>query len=143
MSEFYGVSVRVLRSIKDSNNLSKLDTLHQQYSKNFVAKICKNTQSELTAKLSDPKLLGALLNSVSSSLNREQERGVTAVVAKARHHRATGNQAKQRFKHSARSCPSNAIIKVLLDSGSDGDLMFNENGTPMHFPYLARQVPNS
>jgi len=33
-----------------------------------------------------------------------------------------------------------------LDSGSDGVLMFDEfdeKGTPMHFPYFTRQVPNS
>ncbi len=35
------------------------------------------------------------------------------------------------------------MIKILLDSGSDGDLWFNEKGTPMHFPYLTRQVPLS
>ncbi len=66
-----------------------------------------------------------------------------AVVAKARYQRATKNQTKQRVKHSARSCPSNAVIKILLVSGSDGDLMFHEKGTTMHFPYLTRQVPNS
>ncbi len=32
-----------------------------------------NTQSELTAELSDPKLLGALLNSVSSSFKKKEE----------------------------------------------------------------------
>ena len=80
---------------------------------------------------------------MSSSFNSEQEGGVTVVVAKARYHRATENQTKQKFEHSARSRPSNTVIKVLLDSGSDGDLMFHEKGTPMHFPYLTRQVPNS
>ena len=104
-----------------------------------------NTQSELTAKLSDPELSdpelsGALLNSVSSSFNSKQEGRVTAVVAKEKYHTATKNQAKQKFKHSAWSCPRNTIIKVLLDSGSDGDLMFHEKGTHMHFPYLTRQV---
>ena len=102
-----------------------------------------NTKSELTAELSDPELSGALLNSVNCSFKSTQEGGVTAVVAKARYHRVTENQAKQKFKHSARSHTSNTIIKVLLDSGSDGDLMFHEKGTPMHFPYLTRQVPNS
>ena len=58
-----------------------------------------NTQSELTAKMSDPELLGALLNNVSSSFNSEQERRVTAVVAKAKYHIATKNQAKQRVEH--------------------------------------------
>ena len=42
-----------------------------------------------------------------------------------------------------RSRPSNEVIQILLDSGLDGDLMFHEKGMPMHFPYLARQVPNS
>jgi hypothetical protein len=39
--------------------------------------------------------------------------------------------------------PQYAVIKVLLDSGSDGNLMFHKKGTPMHFPYLTWQVPNS
>ena len=88
--------------------------------------------------MSVPKMPGAHLNSVSSSFSNEQEGRVTAVVAKARYQRATENQTKQRFKHSARSCPSNAVIKVLLDSRSDGDLMFHEKGTPIHFPYLTK-----
>ena len=93
-----------------------------------------NTQSELTAKLSDPELSGAHLNSVNSSFNSKQEGGVTAVVAKARYHRSTKNQAKQRFKHSARSRPSMTVIKVLLDNGSDGDLMFHKKEHPCIFP---------
>ena len=87
--------VKVLRSDEDSNNLSKIDTLHQQDSKNFVQKIRKNTQSELTAELLDPELSGALLNSVSSAFNSKQEGRVTAVVAKAKYHTATENQARR------------------------------------------------
>ena len=34
-------------------------------------------------------------------------------------------------------------IRVLLDSGSDGDLLFHKKGVTKHFPYLARQVPKS
>ena len=93
--------------------------------------------------MSDPELSGVHLNSVNYSFNNEQEGRFTAVVAKAKYQKATKNQAKQRVKHSARCCPSNEVIQVLLDSGSDGDLMLNEKGTPMYFPYLARQVPNS
>ena len=111
--------------------------MHKLESKNLVA------QSEITAEMSDPELLGAFLNSVSSSFSKEQERRVTAVVVKARYQRVTENQTKQRFEHSAGSSPSNAVIKVLLDSGSDGNLMFHEKGSPMHFPYLIRQVTNS
>ena len=51
---------------------------------------------------------------LSSSFSDEQEGKVTAVVAKARYQKATENQTKQRFKHSARSRPSNTVIKVLV-----------------------------
>jgi len=77
---------------------------------------------------------------VSSSFKSKKEGRVTAVVAKARCQKAVEIQAQQRFQHSARSHPSKTVINVL---GSDGDLMFHEKGTPMHVPYLNRQVPNS
>ena len=93
------------------------DTLPQQDQKTLQQKWQK-TQSEITAKLSDPELLEALLNNVSSSFKSKKEGRVTAVVAKARYPLATKNQAQQRLEHSAGSLPSNTIIKVLLDSGS-------------------------
>ena len=83
----------------------------------------------------DPELSGAHLNSVSSSFNNEQEGRVTAVVANEKYQKAAKNQAKQRVEHSTRCHPSNEVIQVLLDSGSDGDLMFHEKGMPMHFPF--------
>jgi len=57
----------------------------------------------------------------------------------------TKNQSPQpqRHEHFARHHTSNAIIKVLLDSGSDDDLVFHDKGTPMHLPYLIRQVSTS
>jgi hypothetical protein len=75
-------------------------------------------------------------------LKNKKERRVTAVVAKVRYHKGTKNQAPQQIDNPAGSRPSNTIIKVLLDR-SDGDLMFHEKGTPIHSPYLTRQVPNS
>ena len=86
--------------------------------------------------------MGDHFNSVNPPLT-DKEGWVTAVVAQARYQRATENQTNQRVEHSARSHPSNAVIKVLLDSGSDGDLLFHEKGTEKHFPYLTRQVPKS
>ena len=61
---------------------------------------------------------------------------MTAVVAiakysSARHHKSSKKGAKEK------------LIRVLLDSGSDGDLLFHEKGTPKHFSYLTRQVPCS
>ena len=72
----------------------------------------------------------------------ESEGRVTAVVAKVKYE-ATESRARRKIEHPGRCCTSNNIIKVLLDSGSDGDLLFHEKGTPMHFPYLTRQVPLS
>jgi hypothetical protein len=75
----------------------------------LLQKIAKKTQSEITAELSDPEMSGAFLNSVNSPLKKKKGR-VTAVVAKARY-KATENQAQQRVEHSARSRPSNTVIK--------------------------------
>ena len=70
----------------------------------------------------------------------ESEGIVTAIVAKMKY-QATDSQTCRKREHPDRHCTSNNIIRVLLDSGSDGDLWFHEKGTPMHFPYLTRQVP--
>ena len=111
--------------IKNNNNDSKNLKPNGTYK--------KNTQSELTANLLGSELLlGVLLKSVSASFNSGQEGRVTAVVAKERYHKATKNQAKQKIEHSDRSHTSNTIIKVILDSGSEGDLMFHEKGMLMH-----------
>ena len=72
----------------------------------------------------------------------DSEGRVTAVVAKVKYE-ATESRARRNIEHPGRRCTSNNIIKVLLDSGSDGDLWFHEKRTPMHFPYLTRQVPLS
>ena len=69
----------------------------------------------------------------------ELEGDVTAVVAKVKY-TAANSCVYEKGEHSGRHCTSNNIIRVLLDSGSDGDLLFHEKGTPMHFPYLTRQV---
>ncbi len=45
----------------------------QQDQKGFVAKIKNNTQIEITAELSDPKMSGAFLNSVHSSFKSEKK----------------------------------------------------------------------
>ena len=89
--------------------------------------------------MADSKMSGAFLNSVNSPFRKKGR--VTAVVAKARY-KATENQAQQRVEHSAWCRPSNMVIKVLLDSGPYGDIMFHK-GTPIHAPYLTREVPNS
>jgi hypothetical protein len=86
---------------------------------------------------------GNFLNSVNPSFKSKKGGRVTGVVAKAKYHTVTENQTQQRQEHSAGHRTSNKVIKVLLDCGSDGDLMFHEKGIPMHFPCLTRHVSMS
>ena len=65
---------------------------------------------------------------------------VTAVLAVQKI--ATGSQSLTKLKHLSRSRKNN-FLRVLLDTGSDGDLMFHEKGTTKRFPYLTRQVSKS
>ena len=115
----------------------------EQDQKNLVAETKNDSQSETTAELSDPKLLGAFLNSVPQAFTNQQKGRITAVVAKARYHKMTESQFPQRHEHSAGSHQRNNVIKILLDSGFNGDLMFHEKGTSMHFPYSKRKAPTS
>ncbi len=55
---------------------------------------------------------------------------------------ATENSSSKRPQIPLMSRPSNKI-RVLLDTGSNGDLFFHEKGKPKPFPYLTRQVPKS
>jgi hypothetical protein len=85
----------------------------------------------------------------------EQEGKVTAVAAvmtltreSGRHSSNTRVSASGRRSSTSRISSKKVrkkkvLIKVLLDSGSDGDLLFHEKGTAKHFPYSARQVPQS
>jgi hypothetical protein len=61
---------------------------------------------------------------------------VTAVVAVAKYSRAKPHK-------SSNKATKEKLIRVLLNSGSDGDLLFHEKGKTKHFPYLTRQVPCS
>ena len=49
----------------------------------------------------------------------------------------------KKSKTSSKKVNKPKLIRVLLDSGSDGDLMFHKRGTPKCFPYSARLVPKS
>ena len=53
----------------------------------------------------------------------------------------TESQTSRINKQPLKGHPSNKI-KVLLDSGSDGDLFFLPKGRDIPFPYLTRQVPS-
>ena len=64
----------------------------------------------------------------------EQKQGVTAVLAV---------MMGLKSPRSSKKVSDKKTIRVLLDSGSDGDLLFHAKGTPKLFPYLTRQVPKT
>jgi hypothetical protein len=61
--------------------------------------------------------------------------GVTAVLAVM--------TAGWSGRRSSKKVSVKKTIRVLLDSGSDGDLLFHKKGAAKQFPYLARQVPKT
>ena len=73
--------------------------------------------------------------------------GVMAIVAIIRSGpelRPHANKKKIRqSKTSRKKVPKQKIFRILLDSGSNGDLLFHKKGTSKSFPYLVRQVPKS
>ena len=71
---------------------------------------------------------------------RTKMNSVTAVLAVQK--LATRNQSLTKLKYLSRGHKNN-FLRVILDTGSVGDLMFHEKGTKKHFPYLNRQVPKS
>jgi hypothetical protein len=63
------------------------------------------------------------------------KQGVTAVMAVM--------MVEPQSHHSSKKSPQKKLVRVLLDTGSDGDLLFHKKGTAKQFPYLTRQVPKS
>ena len=49
--------------------------------------------------------------------------------------------AEKKNHRSSKKVPMKKLVRVLLDSGSDGDLLFHAEGAAKHFPYSTRQVP--
>ena len=63
---------------------------------------------------------------------------VTAVVAKA----FTAAESQHKCRTSSNK-PVETILRVLLDSGSNGDLYFHKKGTEKRFPHLKRHMSKS
>ena len=91
-------------------------------------------------------MLSSTLEQTNQSLLNEKK-GVTAILATVRSGPELRPQAKKhkssKPKTSSKKVPKTKIIRILLDSGSNGDLLFHEKGTAKSYPYLTRQVPNS
>ena len=71
------------------------------------------------------------INMKTINTNTKDKLGVTALIAIMEP--ATESQSSRAYKQPLRSRPSNKI-KALLDSGSDGDLLFLQKGKENPFP---------
>jgi hypothetical protein len=73
----------------------------------------------------------------TTNSNTKDKLGVMALIAIMKPE--TDSQSPRAYKQPLRSHK----IKLLLDSGSDGDFYFLQNGKDKPFPYLTRQAPQS
>jgi hypothetical protein len=94
------------------------------------SKLIKTTHEPHSSNINDE--FGKQRN---DSLCPNKKQGVTAVMAVM----VTENKSG----HSSKKSPTKKLVRVLLDTGSDGDLLFHQKGTAKQFPYLTRQVPKT
>ena len=120
-----------------------------------VENLSKKIKSNIKLPTSPIKTTNCYANFVSKQEQQKysplsKNNGVTAIVAVIKagprlncldRPRQTQNKISK-AKSSNKKVPKD-IVRILLDSGSDGDLMFHEKGTKKCFPYLARQTPKS
>ena len=119
---------------------TKSDTDQNEFNYAFATQTSSDIDSEGTFDEEDNTVLDTSSHTEDELDTNDDEVQVTAIVAKLIH--MAGSNALTRGKHLSKSHKSN-LTRVLLDSESDGDLWFQEKGTPKCFPYLARQVPMS
>ncbi len=82
---------------------------------------------------------GKLLKEYSITPNKDPPEGrTTAIVAVMRGRPKHGHHRQRSNKHCTQK-----LVRVLLDSGSDGDLVFVDKDKPMLLPSLKRLVPQS
>ncbi len=77
-------------------------------------------------------------NSISLKQNPPEEGKTTAIVAVMRGKPKIGYHRQSSNKHYKKK-----LVQVLLDSGSDGDLVFVDKDNTMLLPYLKRLIPQS
>ncbi len=87
-----------------------------------------------TQKLVNPNKSDNFSEQQNDSPCSDQRQRVTAVMAV---------MIVEKSRHSSKKSPPKKLVRVLLDTGSDGDLLFHEKGTTKQFPNLTRKVPRS
>ena len=123
---------------KSKNIVFKNLAANANYSSNSTdTSSCEDSDDSSTASDTSSN---ADIDGKAKTDNKNSATGVTALIAKLVN--KADSQSSSGLKHQSKSLKSN-LIRVLLDSGSDGDLWFQEKGTKPRFPYLTRQVPKS
>jgi hypothetical protein len=80
----------------------------------------------------------------SDRCNCDNGETLTGGESPGRPNKASTYKSKyKKLKTSSKKVHTPKLIRVLLDSGSDEDLLFHKKGTPKCFPYSTRQVPRS
>jgi hypothetical protein len=110
-------------------------------------RIASNTDDVSTASVSEDGDVmmtssdqkGKLLKKNSVTPNKDPPEGkTTAIVAVMRGRPRHSHHCQHSNKHYKQK-----LVRILLDSGSDGDLIFVDKGKPMLLPSSKRLVPQS
>jgi hypothetical protein len=123
-------SKAIFNNLIESNNSNTLNIVQE----NTSEKSCyKNVVTNNINVASDHITMKALDTGKTQNQNKDTKEhlGVTAVIAIMEP--ATESQSSRAYKLPLRSRPSNKI-RVLLDSGSDGDLFFLQKDKTNPFP---------
>ena len=81
-------------------------------------------------------------DSTTPSVDNQKVTAVIAVIDNAIEDLASGHEQSSRRRNNSKYLFTQKI-KVLLDSGSDGDIWFHSKGTTKRFPYSERQMVKS
>ncbi len=109
-------TIQTTKSKKTRSESDNSDNILSPTPENLAA-----NRTTVQANESNDDTQGSYQTLDDASALSDSEGRVTAVVAKVKY-RATKSQARRKIKHPGRHCTSDNIIKVILDSGSDGDL---------------------
>jgi hypothetical protein len=121
------------------NNKINSKKMQENKSKNLATENV-STNNDVSNDTTNVSCNNITMKTLNQKENTKEQLAVMALIAITEP--ATESQSSRAHKQPLRSHPSNKI-KVLLDSGSNGDLYFLPKGIDKPFPYLTRQAPNS
>jgi hypothetical protein len=124
----YSPSIAIQTNKIELNNNFKSIMMQENISKNLTIKNVTNNNN-MSNGIAD--VSSDIITMKTSNPNTKDKLGVTALIAIMEP--ATESQSSSAYKQPLMSHPSNKI-KVLLDSGSDGDLYFLQKGKDKPFP---------